>query len=188
LTSSACLRKSKRIRNTLKKTIDRKLAARVLKTWTEDFVDEDTGEVVSIDRNEVLLERDHVITAEDVDVIVESGVKSIILHSEDVNAADYHIIFNTLAKDNSNSEKEAVEQIYRQLRNTEAPDEQTARDIIQSLFFSEKRYDLGEVGRYRINKKLGLDLSFRSACINNRGYYPYCKIPDRSDQLKSSCR
>ncbi len=144
----------------LKKAVDRKLAARVLKTWTEDFVDEDTGEVVSIDRNEVLLERDHLITAEDVDTIIESGVKSVILHRVDVNVADYYIIFNTLAKDNSNSEKEAVEQIYRQLRNTEAPDEQTARDIIQSLFFSEKRYDLGEVGRYRINKKLGLDLSF----------------------------
>jgi len=146
-------------KGTLKKVVDRKLAARVLKTWTEDFVDEDTGEVVSIDRNEVLLERDHVLTAEDVDTIVESGVKSIILHRDDVNVTDYHIIFNTLAKDNSNSEKEAVEQIYRQLRNTEAPDEQTARDIIQSLFFSEKRYDLGEVGRYRINKKLGLELS-----------------------------
>jgi DNA-directed RNA polymerase subunit beta len=147
-------------KNNLKKAVDRKLAARVLKTWTEDFVDEDTGEVVSIDRNEVLLERDHIITAEDVDTILDSGVKSVILHRVDVNVADYYIIFNTLAKDNSNSEKEAVEQIYRQLRNTEAPDEQTARDIIQSLFFSEKRYDLGEVGRYRINKKLGLDLSF----------------------------
>ncbi len=147
-------------KNNLKKAVDRKLAARVLKTWTEDFVDEDTGEVVSIDRNEVLLERDHIITAEDVDTIIDSGVKSVILHRVDVNVADYYIIFNTLAKDNSNSEKEAVEQIYRQLRNTEAPDEQTARDIIQSLFFSEKRYDLGEVGRYRINKKLGLDLSF----------------------------
>jgi DNA-directed RNA polymerase subunit beta len=147
-------------KNNLKKAIDRKLAARVLKTWTEDFVDEDTGEVVSIDRNEVLLERDHIITVEDVEVILDSGVKSVILHRVDVNVADYYIIFNTLAKDNSNSEKEAVEQIYRQLRNTEAPDEQTARDIIQSLFFSEKRYDLGEVGRYRINKKLGLDFSF----------------------------
>ena len=93
-------------------------------------------------------------------MIIDSGVKSIILHRDDINIADYHIIFNTLAKDTSNSEKEAVEYIYRQLRNTEAPDEQTARDIIQSLFFSEKRYDLGEVGRYRINKKLGLDLSF----------------------------
>ena len=147
-------------KNPLKKVVGRKLAARVLKTWTEDFVDEDTGEVVSIDRNEVLLERDHIIEAEDVDIIVDSGAKSIILHRDDINIADYTIIFNTLAKDNSNSEKEAVEQIYRQLRNTEAPDEQTARDIIQSLFFSEKRYDLGEVGRYRINKKLGLDLSF----------------------------
>jgi DNA-directed RNA polymerase subunit beta len=146
-------------KNAIKKAVGRKLAARVLKTWTEDFVDEDTGEVVSIDRNEVLLERDHVITAEDVDVILESGTKSIILNREDVNIADFQIIFNTLAKDNSNSSKEAVEQIYRQLRNTEAPDEQTARDIITSLFFSEKRYDLGEVGRYRINKKLGLDLS-----------------------------
>jgi DNA-directed RNA polymerase subunit beta len=147
-------------KNTLKRVVGRKLAARVLKTWTEDFVDEDTGEVVSIDRNEVLLERDHLITAEDAETILESGVKSVILHREDVNVADYLIIFNTLSKDNSNSEKEAVEQIYRQLRNTEAPDEQTARDVIQSLFFSEKRYDLGEVGRYRINKKLGLDLSF----------------------------
>jgi len=146
-------------KNSLKKAVGRKLAARVLKTWTEDFVDEDTGEVVSIDRNEILLERDHIITSEDVDTILESGSKNIILNREDVNIADFQIIFNTLAKDPSNSEKEAVEQIYRQLRNTEAPDEQTARDIITSLFFSEKRYDLGEVGRYRINKKLGLDLS-----------------------------
>ncbi|MEM7107741.1 MAG: DNA-directed RNA polymerase subunit beta, partial [Bacteroidota bacterium] len=142
----------------LKGVSGRKLAARVLRTWTEDFVDEDTGEVVSIDRNEVLLERDHILTDEDVETIVDSGTKSIILHRDDVNVTDYTIIFNTLSKDNSNSDKEAVEQIYRQLRNTEAPDEQTARDIIQSLFFSEKRYDLGEVGRYRINKKLGLDL------------------------------
>ncbi|HNP18161.1 MAG TPA: DNA-directed RNA polymerase subunit beta [Fulvivirga sp.] len=143
----------------LKNAEGRKLAARVLKTWTEDFVDEDTGEVVSIDRNEVLLERDHILSAEDIETIVESGSKSVILHRDDVNATDYTIIFNTLSKDNSNSSKEAVEQIYRQLRNTEAPDEQTARDIITSLFFSEKRYDLGEVGRYRINKKLGLDIS-----------------------------
>lgn len=142
----------------IKKVIGRKLAARVLRTWTEDFVDEDTGEVVSIDRNEVLLERDSVISEDDIDLIIESGSKSVILHREDVNIADYAIIYNTLQKDNSNSEKEAVEQIYRQLRNTEAPDEQTARDIIQSLFFSDKRYDLGEVGRYRINKKLGLEI------------------------------
>ncbi|WP_017732373.1 DNA-directed RNA polymerase subunit beta [Nafulsella turpanensis] len=143
----------------LKKVVDRRLAARVLRTWTEDFVDEDTGEVVSIDRNEVLLERDSVLAAEDIDVIMDSGTKSIILHREDININDYTIIYNTLQKDNSNSEKEAVEQIYRQLRNTEAPDEQTARDVIQSLFFSDKRYDLGEVGRYRINKKLGLEIA-----------------------------
>ena len=142
----------------LKKVIGRKLAARVLRTWTEDFVDEDTGEVVSIDRNEVLLERDSVVSEEDIDTILNSGVKSIILHREDINIADYTIIYNTLQKDNSNSEKEAVEQIYRQLRNTEAPDEQTARDIIHNLFFSDKRYDLGEVGRYRINKKLVLEI------------------------------
>lgn len=143
----------------LKKAVGRKLAARVLRSWTEDFVDEDTGEVVSIDRNEVLLERDSIISEEDIDVILDSGTKSIILHREDINVTDYTIIYNTLQKDNSNSEKEAVEQIYRQLRNTEAPDEQTARDIIHSLFFSDKRYDLGEVGRYRINKKLGLDIT-----------------------------
>ena len=141
----------------LKKVVGRKLAARVLKSWTEDFVDEDTGEVVSIDRHEVLLERDSVITDEDMEVILDSGSKSIILHREDINIADYAIIYNTLHKDNSNSEKEAVEQIYRQLRNSEAPDEATAREIIHNLFFSDKRYDLGEVGRYRINKKLGLD-------------------------------
>lgn len=142
----------------LKKVVGRKLAARVLRSWTEDFVDEDTGEVVSIDRNEVLLERDSVLTEDDIDLIVESNNTSIILHREDVNVADYTIIYNTLQKDNSNSEKEAVEQIYRQLRNTEAPDEQTARDIIQSLFFSDKRYDLGEVGRYRINRKLNINI------------------------------
>lgn len=143
----------------LKKIVGRKLAARVLRTWTEDFVDEDTGEVVSIDRNEVVLERDSIINEEDIETIMDSGSKSIILHKKDVNITDYSIIYNTLQKDNSNSEKEAVEQIYRQLRNTEAPDEQTARDIINNLFFSDKRYDLGEVGRYRINRKLQLDLS-----------------------------
>ncbi len=144
----------------LKKIVDRRLAARVLRTWTEDFVDEDTGEVVSIDRNEVVLERDSIITEDDIATILDSGSKSVILHKKDVNVTDYSIIYNTLQKDNSNSEKEAVEQIYRQLRNTEAPDEQTARDIIQSLFFSDKRYDLGEVGRYRINKKLGLSVDY----------------------------
>ena len=145
-------------KGSLKKAAGRKLAARVLRTWVEDFVDEDTGEVVSIDRNEILLERDTILTDEDIEMIVESGSKSIILHREDVNVADFSIIYNTLQKDNSNSEKEAVEVIYRQLRNTEAPDEATAREVIQSLFFSDKRYDLGEVGRYRINKKLGLEI------------------------------
>ncbi len=138
--------------------IGRKLAARVLRTWMEDFVDEDTGEVVTIPRNEIMLERDHIIEEEDIDTIIDAGVDTIILHREDINITDYAIIYNTLQKDNSNSEKEAVEQIYRQLRNTEAPDEQTAREIIQSLFFSDKRYDLGEVGRYRINKKLSLSI------------------------------
>jgi len=145
-------------KKSLKKVIGRKLAARVLKTWTEDFVDEDTGEVISIDRNEVLLERDSPITEEDIDLIIESGGKSIILHREDVNIAEFQIVYNTLAKDTSNSEKEAVETIYRQLRNTEAPDEATAREVIHNLFFSDKRYDLGEVGRYRINKKLNLSI------------------------------
>ena len=149
----------------LKKAIGRKLAARVLRTWTEDFVDEDTGEVVSIDRNEVLLERDSVLEEEHVELILESGVDTVILHREDINIADFTIIYNTLQKDNSNSEKEAVEQIYRQLRNTEAPDEQTARDIITSLFFSDKRYDLGEVGRYRINRKLGLEIDFEKRVL-----------------------
>jgi len=142
----------------IQKVVGRKLAARVLRTWTEDFVDEDTGEVVSITRNEVLLERDSEIEEEHIQTIIDSNTESIILHREDINISDFAIVYNTLQKDNSNSEKEAVEQIYRQLRNTEAPDEQTARDVIQSLFFSEKRYDLGEVGRYRINRKLGLDL------------------------------
>jgi len=144
----------------LKKAVDRKLAARVLRTWTEDFVDEDTGEVVSIDRNEVLLERDSIIKEEDLDTILNSGSKSIILHRADINVADYAIIYNTLQKDSSNSEAEALSHIYRQLRNTEAPDMQNARETIFNLFFSDKRYDLGEVGRYRINKKLGSDTGY----------------------------
>jgi DNA-directed RNA polymerase subunit beta len=141
----------------MKKFVGRKLAARVLKTWVEDFVDEDTGEVVSIERNEVILEREIIIEDEHADLIIEAGVKTIILHKEDTNAGDYAIIYNTLQKDTSNSEKEAVEHIYRQLRNAEPPDEETARGIIEKLFFSDKRYDLGEVGRYRINKKLVLE-------------------------------
>ena len=142
----------------LKKIVGCKLAARLLKTWVEDFADEDTGEVVSIDRHEIILERDTVIREEDISTILESGVSSIILHKEDVNVGDYAVIYNTLQKDHSNSEKEALEQIYRQLRNVEAPDKQTAKDAIQSLFFSEKRYDLGEVGRHRINQKLDLNI------------------------------
>jgi DNA-directed RNA polymerase subunit beta len=141
----------------LKAAIGRKLAARVLKTWIEDFVDEDTGEVVSIERNEVIIDRETILENGHIDMIVDANVKSVILHKEDVNAGDYAIIYNTLQKDTSNSEKEAVEHIYRQLRNAEPPDEETARGIIDKLFFSDKRYDLGEVGRYRINKKLNLN-------------------------------
>ncbi|HVN57456.1 MAG TPA: DNA-directed RNA polymerase subunit beta [Bacteroidales bacterium] len=141
----------------VKKLTGRKLAARVLKTWVEDFVDEDTGEVVSIERNEVILDRETVIESEHIDLIVDSGAKTILLHKEDISLSDYAIIYNTLQKDPCNSEKEAVIYIYRQLRNAEPPDEATARDVIDKLFFSDKRYDLGEVGRYRINKKLGLN-------------------------------
>ena len=141
----------------LKKVMGRKLAARVLKTWVEDFVDEDTGEVVSIERNEVLLDRETILEDEHLDLILDAGVKSVILHKENINSADFAIIYNTLQKDTSNSEKEAVEHIYRQLRNAEPPDFETARGVFEKLFFSDSRYDLGEVGRYRINKKLGLD-------------------------------
>ena len=143
----------------LKKCVGRKLAARVLKTWIEDFVDEDTGEVVSIERNEVLIDRETIIEKEHIELILDSGSKNIILHKEDINAADFTIIYNTLQKDSSNSEKEAVEHIYRQLRNAEPPDIETARGVIDKLFFSEQRYDLGEVGRFRINRKLGIDVS-----------------------------
>jgi DNA-directed RNA polymerase subunit beta len=142
----------------LKKFVGRKLAARVLKKWVEDFVDESTGEVVSIDRNEVILERETILEDDHIDMIIDAGVKSIILSKEDAShAGDYTIIYNTLQKDTSNSEKEAVEHIYRQLRNAEPPDEETARGIIDRLFFSDKRYDLGDVGRYRINRKLKLN-------------------------------
>ena len=141
----------------LKKYIGRKLAARVLKTWVEDFVDEDTGEVVSIPRNEIILERETILEDDHIDMIVDAGVKSLILSKEDGNTGDYTIIYNTLQKDTSNSAKEAVEHIYRQLRNAEPPDEETARGIIDRLFFSDKRYDLGDVGRYRINRKLKMD-------------------------------
>jgi DNA-directed RNA polymerase subunit beta len=149
----------------LKRVLGRKLVARVLKTWFEDFVDEDTGEVVSIERNEVLLDRDVVLEKEHVEVIMEAGVKTILLHKESAEASEYAIIHNTLHKDPTNSEKEAVEHIYRQLRNAEPPDEETARGIIDKLFFSETRYSLGEVGRYRINKKLDLDLGLDEATL-----------------------
>ena len=143
----------------LKKYLGRRLAARVLNTWHEDFVDEDTGEVVSIERNEIILDRDTVLEKEHIDQIVEANVKTILLHKEEERAVDYNIIHNTLQKDPTNSEKEAVEHIYRQLRNAEPPDEETARDIIDKLFFSDQRYNLGDVGRYRMNKKLGLDIN-----------------------------
>jgi DNA-directed RNA polymerase subunit beta len=142
----------------LKKVLGRKLAARVLKTWFEDFVDEDTGEVVSIERNEIIFDRDTIIEKEHIDEIIEAGAKTVLLHKEDNQQADYAIIHNTLQKDPTNSEKEAVEHIYRQLRNAEPPDEETARGIIDKLFFSEQRYNLGEVGRFRMNTKLGLDI------------------------------
>jgi len=142
----------------LKKCIGRKLAARVLNSWFEDFVDEDTGEVVSIERNEIVLDRDIIIDKDNIEEILETNTKTILLHKVDGQLSDYAIIHNTLQKDPTNSEKEAVEHIYRQLRNAEPPDEETARGIIDKLFFSDQRYNLGEVGRYRMNKKLGLDI------------------------------
>ncbi|MEO9894076.1 DNA-directed RNA polymerase subunit beta [Aurantibacter sp.] len=142
----------------LKKVLGRKLAARVLNTWHEDFVDEDTGEVVSIERNEIVLDRDTILEKEHIEQIIEADVKSVLLHKDNNGQSDYSIIHNTLQKDPTNSEKEAVEHIYRQLRNAEPPDEETARGIIDKLFFSDQRYNLGEVGRYRMNKKLQLDI------------------------------
>ena len=151
-------------KKTLANQIGRKLAARVLRTWVEDFVDEDTGEVVSIERNEIILERDTVLDQDSVNLIVEMGAKSVFIQKEDVGG-DYAIIYNTLNKDTSNSELEAVQHIYRQLRGADAPDNETARGIIDKLFFSDKRYDLGEVGRYKINKKLGRDLGFQKKVL-----------------------
>ena len=151
----------------LEELIGRKLAARVLKTWFEDFVDEDTGEVVSIERNDVIIERETILEEEHIDQIIDSGAKSIVLHKQDQDSSDYAIIYNTLKKDPTNSEKEAVVHIYRQLRNAEPPDEATARDVLEKLFFSDKRYDLGEVGRYRINKKLDLDTSIDTKILTN---------------------
>ena len=142
----------------IKKTSGRRLAARVLNSWHEDFVDEDTGEVISIERNEIIIDRDTLIEKQHIDLILDSNIKTILLHKEDAHMSDYAIIHNTLQKDPTNSEKEAVEHIYRQLRNAEPPDEETARGIIDKLFFSDQRYNLGEVGRYRMNKKLGNDV------------------------------
>lgn len=141
----------------LKKCVGRKLAARVLKTWIEDFVDEDTGEVVSIERNEVILDRETIIESDHVEEILNSGTKSIILHKEDGSSADFSIIYNTLQKDTTNSEIEAVEHVYRVLRNAD-PWWRNRSWCFDKLFFSDKRYDLGEVGRYRINRKLGLNI------------------------------
>ena len=143
-------------RENLEKNIGAKLAAKVLKTWVEDFVDEDTGEVVSLERNEVIIDRETILEEYHIDDIIDCGVKSILVHKEDANSNDFAIIYNTLQKDSTNSEKEAISYTYRQLRNSEPPDEETARDVIDKLFFSDKRYDLGEVGRYRLNKKLNL--------------------------------
>ncbi|MBQ2511472.1 MAG: DNA-directed RNA polymerase subunit beta [Bacteroidales bacterium] len=145
-------------RNNLKKVIGKQLAARVVDSWTEDFVDEDTGEVVSMERTEVVIERDVELTEEHIEKILELDVKSILIKTEDKDGIDYSVIYNTLKKDTANNAKEACEYIYRQLRNAEPPDEETARSIIEKLFFSEKRYDLGDVGRYRINTKLNLNV------------------------------
>ncbi len=143
-------------RNNLRKVLGKQLAARVVETWTEDFVDEDTGEVVSMERTDVVIERDVELTEEHIEKILELDIKSILIKTEDKDGIDYSVIYNTLKKDTANNAKEACEYIYRQLRNAEPPDEETARSIIEKLFFSEKRYDLGDVGRYRINTKLGL--------------------------------
>jgi len=152
----------------LKKIIGRKLAARVLNSWYEDFVDEDTGEVISIERNEVILDRDTVIDKENIELILESNTKSVLINKELDDKSEYAIIHNTLQKDPTNSEKEAVEHVYRQLRNAEPPDEETARGIIDKLFFSEQRYNLGEVGRYRMNKKLGLDIDMENLVLTKQ--------------------
>nr|NQU94051.1 DNA-directed RNA polymerase subunit beta [Bacteroidota bacterium] len=149
----------------LKKYIGRKLAARVVRSWIEDFVDEDTGEVVSIERTEVIIDRETTLEAEHIDQIIDSGVITILVHKDEGDGIDYSIIFNTLQKDTTNTEKEAVEFIYRQLRNAEPPDEETARGIIEKLFFSDKRYDLGDVGRYRINKKLELNVPMETKVL-----------------------
>ena len=137
----------------------------MVRSWVEDFVDEDTGEVVSIERTEVLIERETALEDAHIDLIIDAGIKTILIHREEAQAIDYSIIYNTLQKDTANSEIEAVEYIYRQLRNAEPPDEETARGIIEKLFFSDKRYDLGDVGRYRINRKLNLDIPIETRVL-----------------------
>ncbi len=149
----------------LKKYVGRKLAARVLRSWVEDFVDEDTGEVVSIERTEVIIDRETVLENEHIEQILDAGVKTIILHKEGLNVNDYILVYNTLQKDTTNSEKEAVEFIYRLLRNADPPDDETARSMIEKLFFSDKRYDLGDVGRYRINRNLTWTPPWMSRCL-----------------------
>ena len=149
----------------LKKAVGRKLAARIIKSWNEEFVDTDTGETYSIERNEVVIDRDTVIEEENVAEILESGVQTILVHKEDINTSDYQIIFNTLNKDTCNSEKEAINYIYRQLRNAEPPDDASAREVIINLFFSDKRYDLGDVGRFRINRKLNMDIPMETRVL-----------------------
>ncbi len=152
-------------KKSLEANLNRKLAARVLRSWTEDFVDEDTGEVVTIERNEVVLDRDSILDEENAEMILQMGIKTVFLQKEEVSG-DYSIIYNTLNKDTSNSELEAVQHIYRQLRGSDAPDDETARGIIEKLFFSDKRYDLGEVGRYKINRKLGLDINLKTKVLS----------------------
>ncbi len=152
-------------RAALKREIGSTLAARVVRSWVEDFVDEDTGEVVSIERTEVIIERETILGDDHIDLILNAGIKTILIHKEEAMLSDYSIIFNTLQKDTANSEKEAVEYIYRQLRNAEPPDEETARGIIDKLFFSDKRYDLGDVGRYRINRKLNLNIPIETRVL-----------------------
>ena len=152
----------------LKRVLGRKLAARVVRKWTEDFVDEDTGEVVSIERTSVIVERETILENEHIEQIIDAGVKTVLIHKDQPESLDYSIIFNTLQKDTANNEKEAIEFIYRQLRNSDPPDEETARGVIEKLFFSDKRYDLGDVGRYKINKKLGLDISPDVRVLTNK--------------------
>ncbi len=169
----------------LKKLVGHKLAARVVRSWIEDFVDEDTGEVVSIERTEVLIDRETAIENEHIDIIIDAGVKTILVHSETSSSTDYSIIFNTLQKDTANSEKEAVEFIYRLLRNAEPPDEDTARGIIDKLFFSDKRYDLGDVGRYRINKKLNFDDSVTTKVLTKEDIISIIKYLVELQNLKT---